>query len=532
MFIFIYNIVLIIKEFKTISLNLLSLNKMNNKFLLFLLLIIIIDMCYIFIFPVFIFNLLNYDKLVSFIENFYIFKSNNIKFKPYYMFPKDNSYLDKGKGKAKEVSTDLIITSNNKQVITDNKVNVNKPRFNQNYLTPKASTSKLDNSNQRILFNMKLFPSINFNLVTPTDSESTSKFFNRNKLKNKLLIPKFNYNLVTPTASTSNLVESNEINSNLLSPRFKPRLENVTPKASTSKLIDSTQVRNNLLTHKINKSKSLSYLKPDYNPNGYSQIVADYSDEDRILFKDLFTTKESIFVKAANDSNYINYKKYKDSIKAKSENDLNNAYTETPTKYDKNIDPLKDKGKKRQRHLSDADENSYYEDTPIKHMIRKIKKDQAIKNSLTLKDGDDLINSNNKFSKNIVKTKSENDLNSNYNNFYGVKETNANANSNVKANAINNSNDTIKADKGNKKPNVIIRKTNSLLSLLHLKSEAKISEPSISKPTSYLNIDFESYKPKPIYSPTEYYIEYKPYQKGESSDTIHILDDDDKKKKK
>ena len=149
MFILVYNLFLIIRDFKTIKLNLLSLNKINNKFLLFfLLLIIIINMCYIFIFPVFIFNLLNYDKLVSFIENFYIFKSNNIKLKPYYMFPKDN--LDKG------------------------------------------------------------------------------------------------------------------------------------------------------------KAKELSNLNSDCNPNGFSKIIADYSDEDKVLFKDLFTTKESIATKAANKLNKAN----------------------------------------------------------------------------------------------------------------------------------------------------------------------------------------------------------------------------------
>src|SRR6202795_5096027 len=135
MFILVYNLFLIIRDFKTIKLNLLSLN-------------IIINMCYIFIFPVFIFNLLNYDKLVSFIENFYIFKSNNIKLKPYYMFPKDN--LDKG------------------------------------------------------------------------------------------------------------------------------------------------------------KDKELSNLNSDCNPNGFSKIIADYSDEDKVLFKDLFTTKESIATKAANKLNKAN----------------------------------------------------------------------------------------------------------------------------------------------------------------------------------------------------------------------------------
>ena len=116
--ILVYNLVLIIKDFKPI--NLLSNKTFNNKFILLLLFIIFIDLFYIFIFPLFIFNLLNYDKLLSFFNNLDYFKTNNIKLKAYYMFPQNSL----NKGKDKELPTSINITNNNTITTPNYKTNI------------------------------------------------------------------------------------------------------------------------------------------------------------------------------------------------------------------------------------------------------------------------------------------------------------------------------------------------------------------------------------------------------------------------
>jgi|ERR1700690_424458 len=120
MIILIYYLFLIIRDFKTINLNLLSLNNNSNKFVSILLLIILIDLFYIFIFPIFIFNILNYDKLLSFINNLDYFKSNNFKLKAYYMFPQNSL----NKGKDKELPTSINITNNNTITTPNYKTNI------------------------------------------------------------------------------------------------------------------------------------------------------------------------------------------------------------------------------------------------------------------------------------------------------------------------------------------------------------------------------------------------------------------------
>jgi hypothetical protein len=140
--ILIYNLFLIIKDFKNI--NLLTIKTLNNKLVFILLFIILIDLCYIFLFPLFIFNLLNYDKLLLFINNLDYFKSNNLNIKAYYMFPN-------GKGKDKELPTSINITQNNQITTSNDKTNItigsgNVINIGNTELdkdNPKPSTSKL-----------------------------------------------------------------------------------------------------------------------------------------------------------------------------------------------------------------------------------------------------------------------------------------------------------------------------------------------------------------------------------------------------
>lgn len=188
MIILVYNLFLIVKDFKYV--NLLSNKTLNNKFTFILLLIILIDLCYIFIFPLFIFNLLNYDKLLLFIENLDYFKANNIKLKAYYMFPHNNF-----KGKAKELSNTVNITSNNNQVITANAttsvtignsgnvINVGKSELDN--IKPKASTSKLvDNTD---VDSGKVEDKSDKN----TTNHITNNYFTFNNFQTNLIIPEF-----------------------------------------------------------------------------------------------------------------------------------------------------------------------------------------------------------------------------------------------------------------------------------------------------------------------------------------------------
>ena len=188
MLILIYNLFLIVKDFKPVKLNLVSL---NNKFVFIILLLISIDLCYIFIFPLFIFNLLSYDKLLLFINSLDYFKSNNINFKPYYMFPNNN--LDNGK---EDLPSNINIKNNNQITTINSKTNItigsgnviNVGKADLDNVTSKASTSKLESPN---LLDNSDVDNVNLDNESDISKNKPNNVTNNYFTFNNLIIPEF-----------------------------------------------------------------------------------------------------------------------------------------------------------------------------------------------------------------------------------------------------------------------------------------------------------------------------------------------------
>jgi hypothetical protein len=183
-------------------------------------------MSVIFIFPFFIFNRFNYDKLLLFFNNLDYFKTNNIKFKPYYMFPHNSL----NKGKDRDFSNTINITSNNNQVINAND----------------TTNVTIGNSG---------------NIVNVSNSEIDN---------------------INPKASTSKLVNNSDVNS-IKSDNNNNKSDNKPNKNITNNYFMFKNLKNELIIPEFKKSKSLSNLNFKYN---------EKIDDD--IFKDLFTTEETL----------------------------------------------------------------------------------------------------------------------------------------------------------------------------------------------------------------------------------------------
>jgi hypothetical protein len=361
MIILIYNLFLLIKDFKTIKL--FSNRTINNKLLLLLLFIIIIDLCYIFIFPLVIFNLLNYDNLISFINNLDYFKTNNMSFKAYYMFPN-------GKGKEKELpsinitNNNQITTSNNKTNITigsGNVINITNADLDKDNSKPstsklvdnngvdsnKSEDDKLDNPTNIIknnYFNFSLPTNYNFtnvNLTIPEFKHSRSlnnvstKFFDldrdtefknlfttletlkANKSENNLNKSNFNDDLIV---NLKNYLE-NSIETINSSDCNKTSIETINRsecnKSSIVTKPDSEILPNNFVTYKVNKKLgnipviNKDLLKPDI-------FEANINKNDK--------TKTGINVNFIPKNNFIVYDKTDKNFIDQNFNNLNNFY--------------------------------------------------------------------------------------------------------------------------------------------------------------------------------------------------------------
>jgi hypothetical protein len=449
MFILSYNFILIIKEFKPINLKLLALNNnnINNKFVLVFCLIIFIELVYIFILPFFLFKLLNYDKLFLFINNLNLFKSNNIKFKPYYMFPhntdKNNNLIgsdsvsDSDNKKVSIISEIDKITLNNtksnaKIGNSGNIINFTKSEVysnSNNLLTPKASTSNLTDISGNVI-NFSKSGVYSNNLLTP--KSSTSKLNDINFTKSGV----YSNNLLTPKSSTSNL---NDINfskygvysNNLLTP--KSSTSNLTdissnvsyinnlliPKASTSNLNEDTNVpyiysedENNLFLGKelIREKKSIKRRR-------YLDLINDDLD-----FTDLFTTTETI----KRDKEELRLLK---KGKAKSVNDLPEIIV---TNIDKNKKTTLLKNNNFDHIDFDSDTES---ENSLSSIVESKIAPQGYENE-TLFNNNILNNSNNNLPS-IVVTNTDNNNNENENVNVNVNETLFNKN------ILNNSNNSL-----------------------------------------------------------------------------------------
>jgi len=191
----IYNLFLVIKDFKNINLSLLSLDKkINIKFILLLFIIILLDIIYIFIFPLFIFKLLNYDKLLLSIETYFNFKDY---IKPNYMFPNSNLHY---KGKSKELPATIIISNNNQVTITNSGTSITiKDNNIINIITneldgSKASTSKLlDNNDVDIKKKDKNKYSSNIDLINNDNDKTSPQVVNNYFMTNNYNILPQNY---------------------------------------------------------------------------------------------------------------------------------------------------------------------------------------------------------------------------------------------------------------------------------------------------------------------------------------------------